>query len=116
MMLELMHKRYDKERYHCVHFAVDVWKAATGNDLSAQFNALLGSVSSLRAVQAAWDGFTEVCDPVDPSMVLMRRGDGLYHLGVFWHGRVLHLREFGPHAAAIGQLRLEYTSMRFFHA
>ena len=113
-MIKLFSKRYDAINYHCVHFVVDVWMKLTGHDLSCQFEPLLLPVLQVHPVPAIWEGFVEINEPESPCVVLMRSGTNEPHMGVFSNGRVLHLRETGPHSAVLPQLRLEYKKMRFF--
>ena len=113
-MIDLFSKQYNKQTYHCVHFAVDVWKKVTGNDLSKQFAPLMKPLTSAIAVTTVWDGFTEVYSPSSPCVVLMRSAVRDPHMGVYSDGRILHIRQTGPHSAVIPQLELEYPHMRFF--
>lgn len=113
-MIGLLNKKYDADAYHCVHFVVDAWRELTQHDLSQQFAPLLQPIASIDAARSVWESFEEIVLPVSPCVVLMRCGADTSHMGVFYDGKVFHMRETGPHGATVPQLRMEYPTMRFF--
>jgi hypothetical protein len=115
MIGALMAKRYDEDAYHCVHFAVDMWKFVTGHDLSSQFSPLLSPEAARSAPDSVWRGFEELGQPgLDPLLVLLRGPGRQPHIGVYRDGRIWHMRETGPVAETLAQIVAGYPEVRFF--
>ena len=80
--------KYDADNYCCEHFLIDAYRHYTGIDISSKlltsgfFNA-----SNLRQ-------FVPVVTPTQHTIVLFR-DKGKAHVGLWLHGRVLHLEPHG---------------------
>lgn len=115
----LMERRYDRVRYNCAHFAADVWRLETGEELLP----LLAPIMDQRAPRVprelgllfrSHDGRP---DDRTRALVVMRRAGSASHVGVFLRGRVLHLHERGPeflppHVATRGFETVSYYTRR----
>lgn len=103
-------RRYDKKRYNCFHFACDCL-ASLGMPVS--YEAVLRGVMERKA-RGARRGFVRTDKPRDGTLYLCRNFPDDAHCGVFYRGRVLHLRESGlawhpPHV-----LRLLYRKVQLY--
>ena len=93
----LFQHEYDYERYNCLHFTVETWRALFGVDLSFLTQAFVreGSMHSLSAISRL-KTFRRLRRPQSPCLCLMR---GLVadetHIATFLDGRVLHINESG---------------------
>lgn len=80
--------KYDADKYCCEHFLIDAYRYYTGIDIS---DKLLTSgffcASNLRQ-------FIPVTEPKQHTIVLFR-GKGKAHVGLWVDGRVLHLEPHG---------------------
>ena len=99
--MDIMARRYDKHNYNCFHFAIDVWKLETGEDISF---LLTGGRQRFQRVKRA----------VGIALALMHRPRLVSHIGVFVNGRILHLPEHGspkrehPDIAMLGYKQIRY--------
>jgi hypothetical protein len=87
----------------CWDFARHAWRVITGGDLGEQPGYLE------RPPQ-----FERVESPASPCVVLMTSPAGRLHVGVYWRGRVWHLRPHGaPHGASLDRLR-EHGAQEYY--
>ena len=88
-------RAYERGRYDCLHFARDVWRDATGEDLGVRLDGLLGRTADRHVQPRHVRAFRRLDGFRDPCIVLMHGPRRDPHVGVFLRGRVLHLREEG---------------------
>lgn len=107
-------RRFDKARYNCFDFAREVWKELTGVDLGAQTPEDISiSAFTARALFVA-NSLEKLDAPVDPCLVLMRRARIEPHVGVYYRGRVLHLKPTGVQYMPLDQVTAAYTTITFY--
>jgi len=88
--------RWRGDDYNCLHFATDVWRDLTGEDVTEGLIATMAQTTAERRMtRRAVRAFSRLEGPQDPCLVLMRRPRSEPHVGVFMRGRVLHLTERG---------------------
>lgn len=91
--------------YNCLHFAREAWRDLTGEDLPA---------TELRITKKVVKSFKRLDNPVDPCVVLMRRKFATPHIGIYYRGKVLHLRESGAEFFPLPVATLGFTTVRFY--
>lgn len=99
----------DRERaaaYDCAAYAAEVWERLTGDDVRPHLVGLARPSGYFQRIAA----------PVEPCLVLMRRGRVAAHVGVFVRGRVQHLGRGAPIRQPLGLASLGYTTVRFYAA
>ncbi len=84
---------YDRRSYNCAHFAIDVWREVTGQDLTGRMEVFVAMGRT--KVTKRGHTFTRILAPESPCLVLVNQVDGLPHLGVFLNSKMIHLRETG---------------------
>jgi hypothetical protein len=80
--------------YDCVPFALDVWHALTGDDISSFEEGFLAPSRGLAASVSARRKLVRIHSPVDPCFILFHGGSPP-HVGVLTKGQVLHLKGSG---------------------
>jgi len=110
----LMGKVYDKNKYNCAHFTIDVWKVITGEDITEAFKGLLEPLKYNKATMSLREGFKRLKEPVNPCIVLMNRKGSTPHVGVWYNGKVLHLTESGAIYAPLDVAMLGFKQRRFY--
>lgn len=113
-LAQLMARQYDENTYHCVHFVVDAWRVLLDEDISADFSGMLTPLESASVMPLWPDLFVEIDNPQKPCIVVLRKGDRTPHMGMWYKGKILHLREEGPHYANLARICLEYDTVRFY--
>lgn len=88
-------RTYDRNKYNCGHFASEVWKHETNEDISGALTGILVPMPERKAELTARRSFRSLPVPVSPCLVLMRRNGCVPHVGVYLRGRVLHITERG---------------------
>lgn len=107
-------RRYDRRRYDCLHFAADVWRDTTGEDLRERLDGLLGAPADRHVTARHLHAFRRLASPAEPCLVLFQRPRTPPHIGVFLRGRVLHLREQGAVHQPLELAAHGFTSVRCF--
>ena len=88
-------RSFHPENYTCWDMVRDAWLDVTGVDIGDR-TPHPATVAALRArVEADSGHFVLLAAPVTPSIVLMRQRRAVPHVGLFWRGRVLHIRPVG---------------------
>lgn len=100
--------------YTCAHYAAEVWQALTGQDIEGVlvgfFNERVDGVPLPHPIAQ----FRRIPRPIDPCLVLLRRGKVGTHIGVYLRGRVQHLGGLAPIRQPLNVVSLGYTSVRFY--
>lgn len=107
-------RTYDRRRYDCLHFAADVWRDLTGEDLRERLAGLLGAPADRHVRLRHLRAFRHLAAPRSPCLVLFQRPRTPPHIGVFLRGRVLHLREQGAVHQPLELAALGWTSVRCY--
>lgn len=110
----LLAKKYDKNRYNCAHFTIDAWKLITGEDVSEAFKGLLAPVKDNKASMSLRSGFKRLQEPVSPCIVLFNSKGKTPHVGVFYQGKVFHLREQGAIYCPLDVAMIGFKQRRFY--
>lgn len=73
----------------------EAWLDVTGHDIGDR-TPHPATVTAMRArFEAEESHFTALATPATPCIVLMRQRRAVPHVGLFWRGRVLHMRPAG---------------------
>lgn len=101
--------KYDANNYCCEHFLIDAYKHYTGIDLSTK---LLTS-GFFKAKNLRY--FKQVDEPKQHTIVLFRAKDKA-HVGLWVHGRVLHLEEHGVVWQGLQIASMGFEKVMFYEA
>lgn len=86
-------RRYDDEKYNCLHFTRDVWKDLTGEDLEEKLAGLLGPTRQVRP--SHFKAFRRLAKPESPCIMYMTQLGRDPHVGVYLRGSILHIKSTG---------------------
>ncbi len=114
MIDDLYWATFDKEKYTCWDFTVDLWKRLNGQDLGKLIAEATGELAQFKKVGKFYRNMVELKKPVSPCIVMMESMTSVPHIGVFYNGQVLHLDSIGPMAQTSFELSRFYRGMRFF--
>lgn len=113
----LLNRKYDANKYHCVHFVIDAAKYLFGADYSKHFLGLTGTVNeSLNASRHNFRQARRLDKPIDGCVVLMTNLMNESHVGLFYCQHVLHLSEQGALFQTLRTLDRHYSRFRFYEA
>jgi hypothetical protein len=107
-------REYHPRDFNCLHYAGEVWLAATGEDISEKLRSLHVDPRDRKIKRSVVRAFTRLDKPQDPSLVLMRRPRMAPHVGVYIRGRVLHITERGPAYQPLDVATFGFTSWEFY--
>jgi hypothetical protein len=110
---EFLDRTFNLRNYNCWHFACEVWEKLTGQTINAQLNGLRQDILQ-NTVDGHADRLTKLDTPLSPCLVLMRRSKSLPHVGVFIHGRVLHLNEEGVWCQPLTKVSVGFTEIDYY--
>lgn len=115
MIDEFLSKQYNAKNYNCMHFACDVWLALTGSSLTGNFEGMLsGELNSRKFTRSHRLGFIRLQSAESPCLVLFQQPRDVPHVGVFYNGRVLHLRQAGAIYQPLDMASLTFDTVRFY--
>lgn len=111
----LLDRKYDPEKYHCVHFLIEAAQYLFEQDYSDSFIGLTTSLhETLRTSRHTATRNRQIGEPVDGTIVLMTNANQSSHVGLFYCGRVLHLTEMGVHFLPLITIQRFYKRIRYY--
>lgn len=111
----LLDRKYDPEKYHCVHFLIEAAQYLFNQDYSDSFIGLTSSLhETLRTSRHTAIRNRQIKEPVDGTIVLMTNINQSSHVGLFYCGNVLHLTEMGVHFLPLITVRRFYKRIRYY--
>ena len=117
MIDALLDKRYDSDNYHCVHFVIDAGKHLFNYDFSPNFLGLDKSLTHNGTPSRHTVTHSQRADtPTDGTVVLITKLDNGLHVGLYLHGRVLHLTGQGVRFETVRALGRMYKRIRYYNA
>ncbi len=105
-------RRYDLECYNCWDLARDVWLHLTGDDIGNRTPDIPTSSNISKAISVQRSDFEQIDMPASPCLVLMRGKGKPPHIGVFYQGNVMHIKEAGVQYEPL--CNLKYENMSFY--
>lgn len=102
-------KTYDEKNYNCLHFAAEVWKELTNQDLFELIeNIINGKINKETKYQ-----FESLTKATSPCIVIMKRRGCNSHVGIFYDNRVIHLTELGVECYNLDIASRGFNKLRF---
>lgn len=91
---QFLDRQYNRTSYNCGHFVCEVWQYLTGEDIRYKILPLIDCMDNKnRNPIFARRDFKPLQKPVSPCIVLMRSPQQELHVGVYYQGSVIHIRE-----------------------
>jgi hypothetical protein len=106
-------RRFDRERYNCLHFTCEVWLALTRVDITEKLAAVLNPSKRVPS-RKLFRGFTQLDKPQSPCLVFMQRAHCAPHIGIYFRGKVLHLHEMGVEFQPVEVAMRGFTGVRYY--
>lgn len=115
MVDEFLLRRFNLRSYNCWDLTREVWLRLTGKDLGSP-ELFHYTASEFGEVVETWQDvrYREIKQPVSPCIVLMQRPRHMPHVGVFYNGRVLHIRRAGAQYQPIEVAALGFMTVRYY--
>lgn len=106
--------KYDDKNYNCLHFAVDIYKDLTGQDMGLFVDELMTDKHHRIINPAKLKNFSQIATPCHACLVIMR-GQAV-HAGIFYNNTIIHLTDGGvfstpPHIAETQYGQLSYYTI-----
>ncbi len=95
-------KEFSAEFYNCWDFAKEIWLELCGVRLT---------VATVLQAQAEYEVLKQA---ISPCLVLMQGRSALPHIGVYYQGRVLHLKPEGARYQPLHLARLGFHTVTFY--
>lgn len=103
---------YDDKRYNCLHFAVDIYKNITGNDMGLFVDELMTDKHHRIINPAKLKNFTQIHTPTDPCLAVMR-GQAV-HAGIYYSNTIIHLTEAGIQSTPTHIAQVQYGNISYY--
>lgn len=114
----LLDRKYDPEKYHCVHFLIEAADYLLDLNYSENFTGLTSPLhETLKTSRHTVIKNRLLSDderPKDGHIVLMTNINQSSHVGLFYCDCVLHLSELGVHFFPISTMHKFYKRIRFY--
>lgn len=107
---KLIGKSYDAKEYHCWHLVCDLVPNAP------RVNNIATTLSSLKAMNAAYSELEEIDVPANGSVVLLGNHETLVHAGVWYNGNVIHAELGGVIMQPLLKLKQRFSLVRYYNA
>ncbi|WP_394260786.1 hypothetical protein [Moraxella boevrei] len=104
--------KYDDEHYNCLHFACDVYKDLTNQDLSIFVDELMTGKDKRKINPQKLNQLKKLDEPDSPCLTVMHGNEP--HAGVYVDNFVLHLNENGVHIMPLHLIKLQYGLVSFY--
>jgi hypothetical protein len=109
--------RTPNESYNCLDFVIEAWAHISG-DASAgdRLRKLSEGVHAEdgKVVLSGVRGFSKLADPFSPCFVVMQRSKTQPHIGIYYQGRVLHMKETGVEFQPVAVVRRYFTKIGYY--
>lgn len=109
MIADLFQRQYAPPYYHCAHFAAEVYRELTGQDVSEQVGLFHD-----RADVPGRRHFRRVDVPTQTCIAVMHSRAGQSHVGVWHQGRIIHLSGAGPANMPVASVMVDYPRVRYY--
>lgn len=103
--------------YNCLDFVLEAWNHITGDpDVAEKLNALSAGIHAEdgRVILSAVRGFAKLSQPASPCFVVMQRTKTQPHIGIFYKGRILHMKETGVEYQPVQVARRYFSRIGFY--
>lgn len=106
-------RQYSRTHYNCAHFASDVWRDATGEDIGPHLIGCFAGRGETTVSLAMARAFKVLAAPTKLCMVLFQGRRTPPHIGVMWRGKVLHLVPRGVEYQPLEVAGMGFNRVRF---
>jgi hypothetical protein len=109
--------RIPRDGYNCLDFVTEAWDHLIGDSgVMASLTALNEGIHAEdgKVVLSAVRGFQRLSQPASPCFVVMQRSKTQPHIGIYYNGRVLHMKETGVEYQPIQVVRRYFTKIGFY--
>lgn len=108
-----LNKIYNKREYNCAHFVAEVWQDLTGHDLSIELTGFMRKRTDRVVPVGFLKSFVKLKSPKTPS-ILWLHNKNESHVGIYLHGRVLHITEHGVKLELLETLAIGFKKVGFY--
>jgi hypothetical protein len=103
--------------YNCLDFVTEAYGHLMGDPgVMDRLNALNEGIHAEdgRVVLSAVRGFQKLERPISPCFVVMQRSKMQPHIGIYYNGRVLHMKESGVEYQPLPVVQRYFTKIGFY--
>jgi hypothetical protein len=103
--------------YNCLGFVAEAWEHLGGGlDVMERLQALNAGIHAEdgHVVLSTVRGFQKLVKPESPCFVVMQRSKIQPHIGIFYNGRVLHMKENGVEYQPLPVVQRYFTKIGFY--
>ena len=111
---QFFNRVYDRQRYNCAHFVVDVVKELKGEDIGEAMQSFLVPPNERIARPSVRHAFARLANPENYCIVLMQRAKTSPHVGVFIDGKVLQIHERGVEYLGLDLAARGFSRVTFY--
>lgn len=115
-MEDLLLKRFSLREYNCWDLVREAWLRLTGQVLDPLVFADFSreEFEDVAGASATSGRYREIPSPESPCIVLMQRPRHIPHVGVYFGGKVLHIRRAGVQYIELERARVGFSEVRFY--
>lgn len=107
-------RQYHEGSYNCAHFVAEVWESLTGVDIRGSLNGFLLPPKDRFVGRSVRREFERLEKPKSPCIVLMHTAKGSAHVGLFYLGKVFHIRRAGVFFQPVDIVTMGFKTHRFY--
>lgn len=106
--------RVPNRHYKCFDFAREVWATSFGIDPGKQLDELQAMLADGKLTASRMHAIVKLAKPIDPCFVVFQRKRTTPHIGILYHGRLLHLAATGAEYTRIHFIAARYARMSYY--
>ncbi len=107
-------KEFHIENYNCWDFIRDVWLELKGEDIGKRTPTPATRYEMKIKFSKEENHFQNISELQSPCIVLFKRDKATPHVGVFYNGKVLHLKETGVKYEDINLAGFGFTEIKYY--
>lgn len=104
--------KYHEANYNCLHFAVDIYRDLTEQDMGLFVSELMTGKDKRQINVTKLKEFSELPQPIAPCLAIMRGAE--VHAGIYHNGVIIHLTDSGIHAQPPHLAELQHGRIKYY--
>jgi len=109
-----LNRQYKERTYNCAHLVCEVWAELKNPQIAEILAGFLCAAYERRVSFSLRRTVTLLDKPIDPCVIWLQANKTPAHVGIWWHGKVLHITRQGVFYQPLEIVRLGFKRVRFF--
>jgi len=109
-----LNRTYNERSYNCAHFVCEVWAELKNPEIADILASFLCATYERKALLSLRHRINILSKPIEPCIICLQAKGLPAHVGIWWHGKILHINRKGVYYQPLEIVRLGFQQIRFF--